>query len=68
MTCNIGYVERGIRIVIGAGLIALAGFGGLPDIWPVAVYTLGLLALSTGALGYCPAWKLIGVKETCEQT
>lgn len=56
---NVGGVDRAVRIVVGAGLIAatLAGIAG-PWGW------LGVLPLATGVLRFCPAYLPFGLK-TC---
>ncbi|WP_447974322.1 YgaP family membrane protein [Nitrospira sp. Kam-Ns4a] len=64
MSCNLGGVERAIRIALGAGLIVLGYAAGLPG-WAAGVaYVVGAVALVTGAVGFCPAWKLFGI-NTC---
>lgn len=64
MRCNVGGIERTIRILVGLALIAVAYFAGLPG-WGVGVaYVVGFVALATGAVGFCPAWKLFGI-NTC---
>ena len=59
MKTNIGNIERGIRIVAGLILIALAatntvGWWG----W------LGVVPLATGLLGWCPPYAMLGI-NTC---
>lgn len=64
MTCNVGGVERTIRVILGVLLLALALFGGVPT---AAAWVLGLIggvAAVTGVIGYCPAWSLFGI-NTC---
>lgn len=59
MKINEGTVDRAIRIIVGLGLIGLAIAGiGAPWTW------IGLLPLVTGAVGYCPAYSLLGM-NTC---
>ncbi|WP_455379124.1 YgaP family membrane protein [Petrachloros mirabilis] len=64
MTCNVGGVERPIRIVTGIALLGLGAFAGLPVEATVVVLVLGTVALVTGAIGFCPLWTLLGV-NTC---
>jgi hypothetical protein len=64
MTCNVGGVERPIRIILGLALVAIAAFGTLPIGWMIAFYVIGGVMLVTGAIGFCPAWSLIGI-NTC---
>lgn len=64
MTCNVGGIERTIRIGLGLALIAIGYLAGLPTTGAIATYLIGAIALITGAVGFCPAWKLFGV-NTC---
>ena len=51
MACNLGKMERSIRIALGLILLAIGGLTALPN-WGLVI---GLVALLTGAAGYCPA-------------
>lgn len=64
MTCNVGGIERSIRIVLGVALIAAGALAGLSEGLTIAAYVVGAVALVTGAIGYCPAWQLFGI-NTC---
>ncbi len=64
MTCNVGGVERPVRMVLAVLLLGLAIFGGMPPVGAWAVGVLAAIALVTGTVGFCPAWKLLGV-NTC---
>lgn len=64
MTCNVGGIERPIRIVLGVALIAAGALAGLSEGLTIAAYIVGAVALVTGAIGYCPAWQLFGI-NTC---
>jgi len=64
MTCNVGNVERMIRVVLGIALIGIGYFTELPSWGAVAAYVVGAVALITSAWGFCPAWKLFGI-NTC---
>lgn len=67
MTCNVGGVERPIRIVVGIGLLGLGAFAGLSAELTAVALVLGTIALVTGVIGYCPVWKLLGL-NTCPTT
>ena len=60
MKTNIGNIERGIRVVGGLVLIALAATGtvGWWD-W------LGAVPLATGLIGWCPPYAMLGI-STCK--
>lgn len=64
MTCNVGGIERPIRIVLGIALLAIGVFAGLPATGTGIALVVGTIALVTGAIGYCPAWALLGF-NTC---
>lgn len=52
-------IDRGLRIVLGLGLLALA-FTGPKTPWGF----LGVVLLMTGVIGSCPAYTLFGLR-TC---
>ncbi len=64
MRCNVGGVERSIRI--GAGLLALGIglFAGLSSVVSGTVLVGGVILLLTGVMGYCPLFTLLGI-NTC---
>lgn len=59
MTKNVGGIDRILRIVAGLVLIALA-VTGIIGVWGY----IGVIPLFTAAIGWCPAYSLLGVK-TC---
>lgn len=59
MKKNIHSVERILRILVGAGLTALA-FVGPANNW----FLLGLIPLLTGIMGWCPPYAIFGI-STC---
>ncbi len=64
MTCNVGGVERPIRI--GAGLLAIiiGLFAGLSTAMSSAALAVGIILLLTGVVGFCPLFTLLGI-NTC---
>jgi Protein of unknown function (DUF2892) len=64
MTCNVGGVERPIRMIVGIVLLAVGAFADLPPIGTGLALVAGTIALVTGAIGYCPLWALLGM-NTC---
>jgi hypothetical protein len=65
MACNVGGIERPIRMIVGFALLAIAAFAALPAALMIALYGVGAVAVVTGAMGFCPAWALLGI-NTCE--
>lgn len=57
--CNVGGIDRILRIIVGLALIALV-FVGPKVVWG----WVGVVPLLTGIFKFCPAYKLIGV-NTC---
>jgi hypothetical protein len=64
MTCNVGGIERPIRIVAGILLIGVGAFAGLPTVGMGVALTVGVVFLVTGVIGYCPLTSLLGI-NTC---
>jgi len=60
MKTNIGTIERGIRVVGGLVLIALAATGTV-GWWG----WLGAVPLATGLIGWCPPYAMLGI-STCK--
>lgn len=60
MKCNIGKVERILRIIAGLVILSLVFIGPQsPWAW------LGLVPLATGILGWCPPYAMLGI-NTCK--
>jgi hypothetical protein len=64
MTCNVGGIERSIRIVLGVLLIGIGAFAELPLVGMGLTMAVGTIALVTGAIGFCPAWSLFGINTS----
>jgi len=59
MKVNVGGVDRILRIAAGAALITWALLGGPLWAW------IGVVALATGVMNFCPAYALLGI-NTCK--
>ena len=56
---NEGTLDRGLRVILGLGLLSLTVIG------PITAWGyVGLVPLLTGVLGFCPLYKLFGL-NTC---
>lgn len=64
MEVNVGGSERTIRVVIGLVLIALGLFHVLTGAGAIVGYVIGAIALITGLVRFCPAWKLFGINTS----
>ena len=56
---NTGTVDRVIRVLAGIAILSLTVIGP-QTLWGL----IGLVPLITGAIGFCPAYKLFGL-STC---
>ncbi len=56
MKLNVGGIDRILRIVVGAALVAATVMGALP-VWG----WIGIVPLATGLVGFCPLYPLVGV-------
>ncbi len=65
MACNVGGIERSIRM--GAGLLAvmIGIFAGLSTAVAGTALAAGVILLLTGAAGYCPLFALFGINTHC---
>lgn len=59
MKVNVGGIDRILRIAAGAALITWALLGGPVWAW------IGVVALATGVMNFCPAYTLLGI-NTCK--
>ena len=65
MVCNVGHSDRMIRFILGFVSLGIAGLTALPVWGTVIALVVGTIALLTGVMGFCPAWKIFGV-NTCD--
>jgi hypothetical protein len=63
MTENVGATDRKARIAAGAVLLAIALFA-LTGVFAWIVGLVGAVALATGLMKVCPAYRLLGL-NTC---
>lgn len=57
---NVGGIDRALRLIVGLGLISIVFIGPqTPWGW------IGIVPIATALLGWCPAYKLLGLK-TCK--
>lgn len=62
MKPNIGQVDRWIRIVIGVLALAIDVFtlSSLSTWWWWVLLVVGLIALGTATINWCPVWAALG--------
>ncbi len=56
MKCNVGNIDRTMRIIAGLVLIALAATGTI-GMWG----WIGVIPVLTGVFRFCPAYPLLGI-------
>lgn len=61
MKSNVGGIDKTLRMVIGAALLAMLAWGEGNMRW---FGLIGLVPLGTALLGWCPLYTLLGV-NTC---
>lgn len=62
MKCNVGTIDRTLRIVAGLVLITLAATGTV-GAWG----WIGVLPLLTGVFRFCPAYPLLGINSCSKE-
>ena len=64
MSVNMGSIDRLLRVIAGLALLAFAFFGPADIAWKWVGY-IGVVPLLTAAIGWCPAYTLLGIR-TCK--
>ena len=62
--CNVGGVERTVRMVGGAALLGLGLAAPMKKPWKIAAGAVGAMELMTGITAYCPVNVLLH-RNTC---
>jgi hypothetical protein len=71
MEGNEGPIDRIVRSVVGAALLAVVAFSFegpialVEGVIALAIGIFGAVTLLTGLIGWCPAYALLGIR-TCE--
>ena len=63
MECNVGGIDRNIRLAAGVALLSLAVFGRVRQGARIATLLLGAANLFSGASRFCPVNRLLGVNS-----
>ena len=63
MQSNVGTVDRILRIIVGAVLLSLV-FVGPKTAWG----WIGVIPLVTAFIGFCPAYRLLGICTTTNKS
>lgn len=67
MKCNVGGMDRIVRIMLGLALFFVGYVGLFSTGVTVAFYAVGAIALISGLFRFCPLYLILGV-NTCEPT
>ncbi len=62
MTKNLGSIDRILRIIVGVVLLGYAIAG--PETGYNAYGFIGIIPLVTALIGWCPAYRILGIR-TC---
>ena len=65
--CNVGGVDRGLRIIIGTAFVTLGFFVssmGLGSVWQIVFWAIGGIGIVTGLVTVCPLYSLLRL-NTC---
>lgn len=68
MKCNVGGVDMIARLVIGAVLLIVAFLVPMNALWQTVALVVGVIALLTGIVRYCPANALLGLNTCARKT
>ena len=60
MERNVGTIDKVIRVLIAIALVVVGIVGDGAGLWWIAI--VALLPLVTAGVGFCPLYRLIGVK------
>ncbi len=67
MTCNVGGIERSIRIGVGLLAMSIGFFAGLSTTMAAVMVGVGAILLVTGMIRFCPLSVLFGI-NTCSSS
>ena len=61
MKCNMGLIDRIVRIAIGAALVLYGWLNG-----STLLLVIGLIPLATALISFCPLYTLLGINTGCK--
>jgi hypothetical protein len=64
MNANVGTVDRVLRLILGAVLVALYLYGTVVGGWGIVLLIAGIVLLATALFRFCPIYRLFGA-NTC---
>lgn len=66
MTCNVGIIDKVIRVIAGLGLL-LYGVVTAPQTGSFAIAIVGLVLLITALISFCPLYAILGINTSCKR-
>lgn len=64
---NVGAIDRGLRLVVGLGLVLLPFVSGWAIwsemVWTVLSVVVGLVLIGTAAFSFCPIYAALGLSS-----
>ncbi|PCJ39514.1 MAG: hypothetical protein COA71_13740 [SAR86 cluster bacterium] len=63
MIHNVGMQDRLIRMTLGLFFLIIGLNTGITTLWGLIVAVVGLIALATGSIKFCPAYKIVGFNK-----
>jgi hypothetical protein len=63
MIRNVGMQDRLIRLTLGIFFLVIGLNTGITTTWGLIVFLVGLVALVTGSMSFCPAYKIAGLSS-----
>ena len=62
MKKNMGVVDRIVRLLLAAGIVALLAMKIVVGVWAVVLGVLALIFVVTAAIAFCPLYEPFGIK------
>ncbi len=63
MINNVGMQDRVLRLTIGLFFMIIGLSVGITSLWGAVILVLGLIAVVTGAISFCPLYKVLGLSS-----
>jgi len=63
MNANVGTIDRVLRLVVGAAVIAFGYMGGLASPWNIVAIAAGSVFVVTAVIKFCPAYAIFGINS-----
>lgn len=64
MNCNVGGIDRTVRIVAGIALLLIGLLAPIGAVWQAVALLIAAVALVTAFVRFCPANAMLGI-NTC---